>query len=73
MRRLIYIFIIGLLLCSYTWADGSRYASKSLLSEGKWVKIRVDKTGIYKLSYADLKNMGFSESLCPWLWRMALG
>ena len=60
MRRLIYIFIIGLLLCSYTWADGSRYASKSLLSEGKWVKIRVDKTGIYKLSYADLKNMGFS-------------
>ena len=61
MRRLIYIFIIGLLLCSYTWADGSRYASKSLLSEGKWVKIRVDKTGIYKLSYADLKNMGFSD------------
>lgn len=61
MRRLLYIFIIGLLLCSYTWADGSRYASKSLLSEGKWVKIRVDKTGIYKLSYADLKNMGFSD------------
>lgn len=61
MRRLIYIFITGLLLCSYTWADGSRYASKSLLSEGKWVKIRVDKTGIYKLSYADLKNMGFSD------------
>ena len=44
-----------------TWADGSRYASNSLLSEGKWVKIRVDKTGIYKLSYADLKNMGFSD------------
>lgn len=61
MRRLLYIFIIGLLLCSYTWAEGSRYASKSLLSEGKWVKIRVDKTGIYKLSYADLKNMGFSD------------
>ena len=25
------------------------------------MKIRVDKTGIYKLSYADLKNMGFSD------------
>lgn len=24
-------------------------------------EIRVDKTGIYKLSYADLKNMGFSD------------
>lgn len=61
MRRLIYIFIIGLLLCSYTWAQDNRYASKSLLSEGRWVKIRVDKTGIYKLSYADLQSMGFSD------------
>lgn len=61
MRRLLYIFIIGLLLCSYTWAENSRYASTSLLSEGKWVKIRVDKTGIYQLSYADLRNMGFSD------------
>lgn len=61
MRRLIYIFIISLLFCSYTWADNSRYASKSLLAEGKWVKIRVDKTGIYKLTYADLESMGFSD------------
>jgi hypothetical protein len=42
-------------------ADASRYASRSALSEGKWVKIRVDKTGIYKLSYADLKKMGFAD------------
>ena len=76
MRRLIYIFIIGLLLCSYTWADGSRYASNSLLSEGKWVKIRVDKTGIYKIILCGFEEYGFLgpiESLCPWLWRMALG
>lgn len=61
MRRLIYICMIGLLLCSYTGAEEGRYASKSLLAEGKWVKIRVDKTGIYKLSYADLRKMGFED------------
>lgn len=61
MRRLIYILIIGLLLCLHTRADGSRYASNPLLSEGEWVRIRVDKIGIYKLSYAGLKDMGFSD------------
>ncbi|WP_165154367.1 type IX secretion system sortase PorU [Parabacteroides sp. ZJ-118] len=61
MRRLIYICLIGLLLGPHAWAEGSRYASRSLLSEGRWVKIRVGKTGIYKLSYADLRDMGFPD------------
>lgn len=61
MRKLLYTFIITLLLCSYTWAEGVRYAAESQLSRGKWVKIRVDKTGIYKLTYAALKEMGFPD------------
>ena len=40
-------------------ADGSIYADKSVLSEGKWVKISVNETGFYKLTYSDLKKMGF--------------
>ena len=40
-------------------ADGSLYAKKSALSEGKWVKISVDETGFYKLTYSELKKMGF--------------
>ena len=40
-------------------ADGSLYATKSVLSEGKWVKISVNETGFYKLTFADLKKMGF--------------
>lgn len=42
-------------------AESSRYASASALSEGKWVKIQVDETGIYKLTYAELKKMGFAD------------
>ena len=61
MRKLLTIFILGILLCFFTHAQNQRYATQSLLSEGKWVKIRVDKTGIFKLTYADLKKMGFDD------------
>lgn len=55
---------IALFLCLLTltaWADGSRYASQSALSEGRWVKIRVSENGIYQLTYAELRKMGFAD------------
>ena len=33
--------------------------SHSVLAEGQWFKIRINKSGIYKLTYEELKNMGF--------------
>ncbi|MEN9917905.1 MAG: type secretion system sortase PorU [Bacteroidota bacterium] len=41
--------------------DGSRYAANSVLSQGSWYKIKVQGTGIYKLTYDDLKKMGLSN------------
>ena len=38
--------------------DGRRYTSQSVLATGKWVKISVDHSGIYSLSYEDIKAMG---------------
>ncbi len=40
---------------------GERYADSSVLAEGKWAKIKVQETGVYKLSYNYLKKMGFSN------------
>lgn len=40
---------------NYTFADNSKLAS------GKWVKIYTSQTGIYELSYDQLRNMGFSD------------
>jgi len=37
------------------------YASSSVLSQGRWVKIRVAETGVYKLSFTDLQKMGFTD------------
>ena len=42
-------------------AEENRYAASSAMSTGKWVKVRVDQTGIYKLTYVELKKMGFAD------------
>lgn len=39
----------------------SRYASSSRLSEGHWVKIKVDTTGVYRIPYDKLRQLGFSS------------
>ena len=38
-----------------------RYTDNSALSEGKWYKIRIAESGIYKLTYSSLRSMGFSD------------
>jgi len=35
-----------------------QYAAHSVLQTGKWVKISVDQTGIYKITYSDLVKWG---------------
>jgi hypothetical protein len=37
------------------------YKSSSVLSSGKWVKVRVQTDGIYKLTYSELVTMGFEN------------
>ncbi len=54
----------GCLLATTIAAQGydlSYYAEKSALSEGRWVKIRVDKTGLYKIDRATLAEWGFND------------
>ena len=38
-----------------------RYTRQSVLSGGKWVKIRVAESGVYKLTYSNLRSMGFTD------------
>ncbi len=39
----------------------SVYASQSVLNSGTWIKIKIPKTGIYKLTHAQLTDMGISD------------
>lgn len=41
--------------------DLHQYAASSVLANGKWVKVSVSKSGIYKISYEDLVNWGIAN------------
>lgn len=62
MLRFIFLFLIICITSSPAlWGNGDRYAQNSVLAEGRWVKIKVNETGVYKLTAADVKKMGFSD------------
>ena len=47
-------------------AINNRYASHSVLSSGRWFKVGISQTGLYKLTYNDLKELGMNvTSLNP--------
>ncbi|WP_075602343.1 type IX secretion system sortase PorU [Saccharicrinis aurantiacus] len=39
----------------------STFTNNSVLKDGKWVKVKIKDSGIHKISYTELKNMGFSN------------
>ena len=41
--------------------DSGFFAPRSRLASGNWVKIGVDQSGIYEISYSKLREMGFSD------------
>ncbi len=40
-----------------------RYAEHSVLSAGDWYKVRIDTSGIFKVTYSDLVSMGFDVNV----------
>lgn len=60
MTRKFYTLFIVMTLALIANAQ-SRYAEHSKLSTGKWVKIRVADEGVYQLTSATLKGMGFNQ------------
>lgn len=61
IRKLLYTILMSIFLLPSLWAVSSKYASVSVLDTGKWVKVRVAETGVYKLTFSDLKKMGFTN------------
>lgn len=57
IRLLILLFALSLVANAE-----NTYTSTSLLSSGKWVKIRVKDEGVYQLTPGSLKSMGFANA-----------
>lgn len=43
----------------------NRERVNSVLADGEWFKIKIDKSGIYKITYQELQEMGFDVSANP--------
>ncbi|MDR2683131.1 MAG: type IX secretion system sortase PorU, partial [Dysgonamonadaceae bacterium] len=55
--------LAGLLFClSLSFPSlAADYVPSSVLSQGKWVQLQVKENAIYKLTYEDIKKMGFAD------------
>ena len=54
--------VMGLLCSSVASAfNASIYANQSKLATGKWVKISIPESGVYEITYDELRAMGFND------------
>ena len=60
--RKLYILLVVMAMSLSAYAfPTSTYADHSALSSGKWVKIAVEKSGIYRITASDISKWGFSK------------
>ena len=55
------LVVTGLMNYSAMALPANTFASSSLLSSGRWVRIAVDRDGVYQLTQEELSQMGFSD------------
>ncbi|MDR1500132.1 MAG: type IX secretion system sortase PorU [Tannerellaceae bacterium] len=61
-RFIVNTFLILFYCHALTLAAGTdSYAPSSALGSGKWVKIQIENTGVYKITDDDLRKMGFAD------------
>ncbi len=60
LRHILLVLALALPRCMFAFGV-SAYVDNSVLSSGRWVKIGVDESGVYRISNADLRKWGFAE------------
>ena len=55
-QLILFFLLIG--LCLPVMAGIHSYTSNSVLSDGRWVKIRVSESGVCRMSFSELSNVG---------------
>jgi hypothetical protein len=53
--------VLSVIVCFSLNAFAADYASHSVLSGGKWIQLKVTDNAVYKLTYDDIKKMGFND------------
>ena len=63
-----YIFILLCMMASMAMAGIHTYTGQSVLSNGKFVKISVQETGVHSISYEMLKGWGLNPEIHFRIW-----
>ncbi|MCM1034081.1 MAG: type IX secretion system sortase PorU [Paludibacter sp.] len=58
MKRLIESILLLILGCGTAFASLQSYTNVSVLSKGNFVKIRTAESGVYRLTYEEIRDMG---------------
>ncbi|MCM1521792.1 MAG: C25 family cysteine peptidase [Muribaculaceae bacterium] len=61
LKATLFAMLLTALPFSEQAAAEAGFASASVLSDGRWVKVRVDHTGVYRISHSTLRLWGFSN------------
>jgi hypothetical protein len=56
------LYILFSLFCGVVSANTHAYVSSSVMNSGKWVKMRVSTSGVYKLAYQDIVSAGLDPN-----------
>ena len=61
MKKVIFLAILLLTASFNSYSQQVPFASKSVLATGNWAKINVDHSGVYEISYDELRSWGFAS------------
>lgn len=61
LKKILILLVWGLWMvptAAQDVSDGTAFASHSVLSSGKWYQVAMDTTGVFRLTYSDLSELG---------------
>ena len=61
MLLLIISFLFSFNFATTAGAQTPAGVSHSVLASGKWIKLAINSSGIYRIAYNDLKDMGIAD------------
>lgn len=60
LRTILTTLAVSTAIAAYSLPE-NHFAKKSVLADGKWVRVAVDATGMYQISDSELRAMGFAN------------
>ena len=69
-KKILLLMLLGWLCCMPDVAAQTtdRYAAHSVLSQGRWVKIRIPETGLYQITDSLARRAGFADAAHVSVW-----